>query len=347
MWYLTRGSGAVTLALLTVSMCLGILGTVGWRTARFPRFTVAALHRNLTLLAVVFLAIHVVTTIADSYTPIGWRDAIVPFLSSYRPIWLGLGAIASDLLIALVVTSMLRRRIGFRLWRLSHWLAYACWPVALVHSLGTGSDPRAAWLQVLAGISVAAALAAVVARLAKGNTERGGRLVLGGTAVAAALLAGLWYRSGPGTAGWAARAGTPTSLLHHATEAGATRTNTVLAVPPSFTARLTGTATQTRSADGSLDVHLDGDLTQGLRGRLRIDLRGVPLADGGVSMTASGVAFAAAGSSVYEGQIVALSGNQVRARVSDGAGHSLDLSVVVELSQNTNAMTGTVRGILV
>src|SRR5581483_4150523 len=127
-WYLTRGSGVVALLLLTASICLGIATTMRWRTNRMPRFAVAGVHRTVTLVAIVFVAIHVATTVVDGFAPIGWKDAVVPFLSPYRPLWLGLGAVAFDLLLALVITSLLRARIGYRLWRGTHWLAYASWP---------------------------------------------------------------------------------------------------------------------------------------------------------------------------------------------------------------------------
>ena len=123
-------------------LVLGVLGTTRWRSERWPRFLVAGLHRNLTLLAIAFVVVHVVTTVADGYAPIRLVDAVVPFVSAYRPIWLGLGAVAFDLLLALIVTSLLRARVGLRLWRAVHWLAYAAWPLALVHGLGTGSDSR-------------------------------------------------------------------------------------------------------------------------------------------------------------------------------------------------------------
>ncbi len=271
MWYLTRGSGVVTLLLLTASMCLGIAGAVRVRTRRLPRFTFAALHRNLTLLAVVFLGVHVATTLADSYTPIGWKDAFVPFLSPYRPLWLGLGALALDLLLALVLTSMLRARVGLHAWRLVHWLAYACWPLALVHSLGTGSDPRAGWLQALAALSVAAVLVAVAARLLRSGGGAGRRLALGGAAVAIALLGGAWYRNGPGAPGWAARAGTPSTLLHSATaHTTALVTQTTRAIPATFNARLSGRLRETRASNGLIDLHVDSTLSGGLAGRLRL-----------------------------------------------------------------------------
>ena len=105
-------------------------------------------------------------TVADGYTPIGLQDAVVPFISPYRPIWLGLGAIAFDLLLALVATSLLRERIGYRIWRYVHWLAYASWPVALVHALGTGSDARLGWMRWTGVACVAVVAFAVMARAA-------------------------------------------------------------------------------------------------------------------------------------------------------------------------------------
>jgi methionine sulfoxide reductase heme-binding subunit len=345
MWYLTRGSGVVALLLLTTSMCLGIAGPVRVRIKRLPRFGIAQLHRNITLLAVVFLGLHVATTVADGYTPIGWKDAVMPFLSPYRPVWLGLGALALDLMLALVVTSLLRKRVGTRVWRLVHWLAYACWPLAFVHSLGTGSDTRAGWLEVLAGVSLAAVLLAVGARLVRSAAALDTRLALGAAVAALALLTGLWYRSGPGASGWAARAGTPATLVHvAATTPRAASTSTVKTLPSSFDAQLNGRLSETQAANGLVDLHLDGTLTGGLEGRLRLVLEGVPLEEGGVSMTASGVAFAARGSSLYQGRIVALAGNQVAARLVDASGHSVDLAVVLDGGASSDALTGTVHG---
>src|SRR5947209_8624352 len=141
------------------------MGPTRFRTARLPRFAVSGLHRNVTLLALAFTVVHVVTTILDTYTPIGLRDAFVPFVASYRPVWLGLGAVAFDLLLALIVTSLLRNRLGLRAWRAVHWLAYASWPVALVHSLGTGTDVRSTWMVALAVACTIAVVAAVIWRV--------------------------------------------------------------------------------------------------------------------------------------------------------------------------------------
>ena len=163
-WYLMRGSGVVSLILLTVSLVLGITTAVRWATAHWPRFVVEGLHKNVSLLSLVFLAGHIVTAIVDGYVPIRWIDAVVPFAGQYKPFWLGLGALAFDLLLAVIITSLVRVRLGHRTWRAVHWLAYACWPVAVIHGLGIGSDTGQWWMQVIDVAAVAAVGAAVFAR---------------------------------------------------------------------------------------------------------------------------------------------------------------------------------------
>ena len=164
-WYLMRGSGVVSLILLTASFVLGITTAVRWATARWPRFVVEGLHKNVSLLAVVFLGVHIVTAVLDGYVPIRWVDTVVPFASKYQPLWIGLGALAFDMLVAVILTSLLRVRLGHRVWRATHWLAYACWPVAVVHGLGVGSDSGQPWMQVIDLVAVAAVVSAVCWRL--------------------------------------------------------------------------------------------------------------------------------------------------------------------------------------
>lgn len=165
LWYLARGSGAVSLCLLTLTVVLGIVTSARWATASWPRFVVAGLHRNLSLLAVAFLGLHVASVVVDGYVPIRWLDAVVPFASAYRPLWLGLGAVALDLLLAVLLTSLLRVHLGHRAWRGVHWAAYACWPVALVHGFGIGSDHRQLWMLAIDVAALAAVTAATCWRL--------------------------------------------------------------------------------------------------------------------------------------------------------------------------------------
>ncbi len=163
-WYLSRGTGMVTLVLLTVVVALGIATRSGRPLPGLPRFAVAAVHRSASLLTLVFLGIHVVTLLFDKYAQLKLLDLVLPFTGSYRPLWLGLGTLASDLLIALVVTSLVRHRMGLRGWRAIHWTAYAAWPVALLHGLGTGTDSGQLWLRATAALSTLTVAAAVAWR---------------------------------------------------------------------------------------------------------------------------------------------------------------------------------------
>jgi sulfoxide reductase heme-binding subunit YedZ len=165
LWYLTRGSGAFTLVLLTLVFALGTPTLLSWDHPLLPRLVVQMVHRNLSLLVVVFVMLHVATTVVDSYAPIGWLDAVFPFRSGYRPFWLGLGTLAVDLLLAIVLTSLARVHMRYRSWRNVHLLAYAMWPLALVHGLGTGSDRHAAWMWWVDGCCTALVIASTVVRL--------------------------------------------------------------------------------------------------------------------------------------------------------------------------------------
>ena len=163
-WYLTRSTGSVALVLLTGAVVLGVIDVQRLSTPRWPRFLVDSLHRNVSLLAMVFLGLHILTSVLDSFASISLTDAVVPFAGSYRPFWLGLGALALDLLLAVTITSMLRQRVGFRSWRAVHWLSYASWPVALLHGLGTGSDVKSTWFLALSLACLAAVLVAALTR---------------------------------------------------------------------------------------------------------------------------------------------------------------------------------------
>jgi predicted ferric reductase len=160
LWYAARATGLVALLLLTATMVWGMLGPARTAPSRSPRFMLALMHRNLSLLTVAFLAVHIGSSVIDRYAGIGWLDAVIPFVSVYKPLWMGIGAAAFDLLLALVVTSLLRARISARLWRGLHWFAYLCWPVALVHAVGIGTDSRGGWpLLVTLGCCAAVAIA--------------------------------------------------------------------------------------------------------------------------------------------------------------------------------------------
>ena len=171
LWYTTRAAGAVSLVLLTAVLVLGILSALRFKTATWPAFLTTGLHRNVALVALVFLGLHVVTAVIDPFTSLGWLTAVIPFSSYYRTFWLGLGTIAFELIVAIVVTSLVRRFVGHGAWRAIHWLTYAAWPVAVVHGLGTGTDAWSVWFMALTFVCCVAAGAAVAFRLLNPATD--------------------------------------------------------------------------------------------------------------------------------------------------------------------------------
>jgi methionine sulfoxide reductase heme-binding subunit len=349
-WYLTRGTGAVALVLLTASVVLGVLGSLRFSLApRFPRFAIDALHRDVSLLALAFLAVHIITSVLDSFAPIKLTDAVIPFAGTYRPLWLGLGALAFDVLLALTVTSLLRRRVGYRRWRLIHWLAYASWLVAVLHGLGTGTDTKVWWMLALTGACVAAVTIATLARISRSDFPRP-ELRAPATALSIAAPVGLaiFTFAGPLQQGWARRAGTPTRLLAHASPPPAT-TVRVTAPRPTlripFSAGLAGTATQTPQSGGEI-IDLELRLTGSATGRLRIRLGGTPLGNGGLSLTGSQVDLLANGlPRVMAGKIVSLEGQQLVAHVSNGSGTGLSLYASLNIDGGTGVVTGTLRAL--
>jgi methionine sulfoxide reductase heme-binding subunit len=164
-WYATRASGIVALVLLTSTMVLGLTTTARTRTRNWPGFARQELHRRLAMISMVFLAIHVVTSILDTYVHIGWASVLVPFTSSYSRFWVGMGTVAVDLMMAVFVSSLLRTRMKPATWRGLHWLAYACWPVALAHTFGVGTDAGEPWVIALGASCILAVAAALLGRL--------------------------------------------------------------------------------------------------------------------------------------------------------------------------------------
>jgi hypothetical protein len=345
LWYVTRGTGAVALVLLTTAVVLGVMSATRWRARRLPRFLVAGLHRNVTLLALAFVVVHVVTTVADRFAPIGYRDAVLPFLSPYRPLWLGLGSVAFDLLLALIATSLLRARVGLRVWRLVHWLAYASWPVALLHTLGTGSDARAGWL---AALGVACTGAVVLAVLWRAGVAGGAFPVRIGAALAAfAVPLGIlvWASGGPLAKGWAARAGTPKSLLASARLA-ATPAVSAPALPRGrFEASFAGRLKQAPAGNGTVTVTIDGSARGGFRGRVHVALRGLALAGGGVQMIDSSVGLLPADAPAWSaGRVVGLDGERILADVRAADGRPVRVLLALQ-SDRSGTVTGTIQGV--
>jgi hypothetical protein len=305
----------------------------------------------------VVLVVHIITSVLDGFAPITLLDGVFPFVSGYRPLWLGLGTLSFDLILAIAITSLIRRRLGYRTWRAVHWLAYASWPVAVLHGLGTGTDVKQWWMLGLTVICIVAVLAAVWARIARVSSEHS-MMRAPATALAVITPIGLaiFTLAGPLQKGWARKAGTPSSLLPHAPAPAPvqpTSTAPPAARGPSgpnpvasaFTSTVSGNLTETAEPGGAI-VELSLRVNGKVHGELRVRLGGIPIGGGsGLSMTGSQVDLAAAGApSVLEGRIISLQGTQFLARVSDHAGTVVDLRASLQIDNSSNTVTGSLSG---
>jgi sulfoxide reductase heme-binding subunit YedZ len=362
LWYMTRATGLVSLILLSATVVLGIVASVGWTTERWPRFLSQSVHRNLSLLCIVLIAVHVVTTVADGYVPIGFLDAVIPFRTPYRPLWVGFGAVALDLLLAVAITSGFRKRIGVRAWRGVHWLAYLCWPIALLHGLGSGSDTRLSVASFVNIICVASVVAAVAWRLVTGRSfSPSRRIVAAVVGLGMIITIGVVAVVGPLAPGWSRRAGTSPALLAQlnasfassgtssaspgspSTTTAPTQSTTAPssggAVPQApFTNTVQGTyQTSAPNQDGQVSVVLTMTPSGAAATPLVVKLIGTAV-NGGVAMSSSQITWGQ-----DTGSVTALQGSTIGAAVS-GPGGSMNLTMDLSLDRSKGTVTGTVSG---
>jgi sulfoxide reductase heme-binding subunit YedZ len=157
-WYAARASGVAAYVVLSIVVSLGLTLGKKAQSSRWPRFSVEEVHRFGGLLVGSLIGVHVLAIAADSFLPFSLTQLIVPFTSSYRPLWTGLGIAAAELLLALAITNHYRRRLPYRFWRRAHYLNFAVWGFASLHGLMTGTDRGAPWLAILYGVCVAVVL---------------------------------------------------------------------------------------------------------------------------------------------------------------------------------------------
>jgi hypothetical protein len=264
--------------------------------------------------------------------------------------------VATDLLIALILTSLVRVHLGFRTWRLVHWLAYICWPIALVHGLGTGSDTRAMWSLALDGICTLLVLGAVWWRLA---VRRPQRAVVAVSTITASVLAPLlivgWLITGPLRPSWG-----------HASQASATE----LAASPADSGASAAPAGSAAAGDPRAPTGLAGGFTDTFSGRFRqttqtvgqqvsIDLNGSLVGQPGLTVAVAvqgrvtsngrvsleeGEAHleASDGTAEWQGPVVGLDGDRIDAVVSDPAGRQLTVTFNLRVDRTNGSAQGSV-----
>jgi sulfoxide reductase heme-binding subunit YedZ len=327
LWFATRATGVVALILLTLTVILGVAGTARFASPGLPRLVTSGLHRTLSLLTLCFVAIHVLTTVLDSYTRIGLAAAVLPFSSDYRTLWLGLGTVATDVLLAVALTSLLRDRLSYRAWRAVHWLGYACWPVALWHGLGTGTDSRLPWLLAIDALCVATVTTAVCWRLRLTQPGAGRSAAISAT-VLVPLATAAFVLIGPLQPGWARRAGTPSALLAPAAARTPVRSAGSVAVRGAVS--FSGETSRSRQPDGQVVITVHSRTSDRAR-QLVIVLRGRP-AGAGVALTRGTVRISSAGRQPAEqGLVTGLAGQRITAllRSARGSRQRADITLII------------------
>ena len=345
LWYISRGAGFVGLALLGAIAVLGLMTASQTRlSARLPRFITVETHRSLSLLAVVVLAIHIITAMMDPFVPITLLDVFIPFVSKYRPVWIGFGAIAIDIGIAVLVTSLIRIKMKQRTWKIVHLLAYLAFFASIVHGLGTGSDSRfllgKAFYLVVGAAFLITAWIRIVDRTQAGSAKRNLSMAV---AVVAPLSIVGFSILGPFNSNWAKRANagisgvfsqspatTPLALTKNVTPPSS------ITIPANFTSNWSGNITESaQNSQGELGLRLMGPLSS-LKGyKLVVTLMGVP-ADQGLSMSSSIVEIVSnSGVVAYNGQVTSLNNGAIGFSIKDSAGHSVTLSASVNAGQSS------------
>lgn len=155
-WYLSRASGITAWLLVTASVLWGMALSTKALGARPKGPWLADLHRFLGGLAVAFTGIHMVALWADSWTPFGLRELLVPFASTWKPGAVAVGVVAFWLLLAVEATSLAMRRLPRHWWRWVHLASYALYALASIHLLAAGTDAANPLLKVAVGASAGA-----------------------------------------------------------------------------------------------------------------------------------------------------------------------------------------------
>lgn len=353
-WEVARVGGLLAYVLLAVSVAFGLLLSMGWRSPRWTRFVTNDLHRFVTLLALIFTAIHTLGVWADpfmAYTP---AEVFVPLVSHYRPLWVALGIVGAYLLVALWFSERVRGRVGYAWWRRFHGLTFVAYVLVTIHSLGTGSDTRTWWAILLYFGSAGVITALLVARLVPTDLRRPSHPVIAGGAILLAVGIAGWSVLGPLQPGWNAIAnngrGSGESLaLADAVAGGPPATPQPAATtPPSglggpFQAAFQGTLAPTGSGGQAGNLVISGTLQGGIQGTLQITLQGEPADDGAFAVTSTSLSLTTTGGATCTGQITAIQGEQMAGSCTAGGGQGVQLALRLRI-RDSGAVAGVVSG---
>ncbi|TMD79229.1 MAG: iron reductase [Chloroflexi bacterium] len=172
-WDVARAGGFTAYVLLTLAVVVGLaLSTQIQSPSRWPRLLNSELHNFLTLLSTIFLGVHVLAVWIDPFTHFGWKEVLIPLASHYRPEWMALGIVGLYLGIAIGISTLLRKRIGYSWWRRLHVLTLGIFALAALHGIGTGSDTQTWWALGIYLVSIALVGALLCRRVLSSKVKR-------------------------------------------------------------------------------------------------------------------------------------------------------------------------------
>lgn len=346
-WIVARASGFMAYGLVTLAMIIGLSLTQRWQSRRFwPRIINDQTHQYLILLAGVFTAVHGVSVWLDPFTKFTWVEVVLPFISHYRPLWMGFGIIAAYIGLAVVISGWVRPKIGYAWWRRLHYLNFIVWLLATLHGLGDGSDTRTPWAIDIYAASTIAVVGLTVVRLLRpaGGEKARPKPLWAALAGAVTLIGVVFAMAGPLRPGWNTVANNGHGSGLRGLIASTLGSNSVAALPTSYSAQVQGTVSQgAPSAAGTVTIQIDLTLKGPVRETMAITLQGFAAQGGGVQLTQGAVTLGPSGNpNLYVGQIVALRGGQFVADLTSSSGIPLQAVGTLQLGAS-NQVGGTVQ----
>jgi sulfoxide reductase heme-binding subunit YedZ len=161
-WITSRAAGGAAMILASAAVAVGLM--IGSRRQNANKRDLRAIHEALSLTTLAMVALHGVSLLGDSYLNPGPVGIAIPFVGFYRPLWTGLGIIAGYGLAALGLSYYARDRIGAARWRRVHKLTAVFWVLAVVHTIGAGSDAAEIWFLAASGVVIVPAAALLTLR---------------------------------------------------------------------------------------------------------------------------------------------------------------------------------------
>jgi DMSO/TMAO reductase YedYZ heme-binding membrane subunit len=170
-WYAARSGGLVAWAMLAAGVLWGLaLSTKVLGPKPRPNWMLD-LHRFLGGAAVVFTGVHVGSILLDTYTHFGLADVLVPFTGTWHPAAVAWGIVSMYLLLAVQITSMLRRRLSKRAWRRIHFLSFPLFGLATLHAMTAGTDRHSPAMRIALLGTTAVVLIATAIRIQQATSE--------------------------------------------------------------------------------------------------------------------------------------------------------------------------------